>query len=206
MKTKVKSLFFLAALGSFTLTAQTQSNELPGDTSLPSSKEELVKIAHFDAGKYSYKVEDYFAKPKTSSFQFSPNGKYFSYREKDANGKRHVYVKDTETNEVKKAIEEDDELISGYGWANNNRLIYVKDQGGNENFQLFAANLDGSNNKALTPFKDVNVGLLNGLREQPDYMIIQMNKENKQVFEPYKININTGELEKLYENKDKTET
>ena len=202
MKTKVKSLFFLAALGSFTLTAQTQSNELPGDTSLPSSKEELAKIAHFDTGEYSYKVEDYFAKPKTSSFQFSPNGKYFSYREKDANGKRHVYVKDTETNEVKKAIEEDDELISGYGWANNNRLIYVKDQGGNENFQLFAANLDGSNNKALTPFKDVNVGLLNGLREQPDYMIIQMNKENKQVFEPYKININTGELEKLYENKD----
>lgn len=29
-----------------------------------------------------------------------------------------------------------------------------------------------------------------------------MNKENAEIFEPYKLNIVTGELKKLYENKD----
>ena len=33
-------------------------------------------------------------------------------------------------------------------------------------------------------------------------MIISMNMNNPQVFEPYKINIITGEIEQLYENKD----
>ena len=29
-----------------------------------------------------------------------------------------------------------------------------------------------------------------------------MNKDNKQIFEPYKLNIVTGDMEKLFENKD----
>jgi dipeptidyl aminopeptidase/acylaminoacyl peptidase len=33
-------------------------------------------------------------------------------------------------------------------------------------------------------------------------MIIQMNKENPQIFEPYRINIKSGEITKLFENKD----
>ncbi len=174
----------------------------PGDISLPSTKAALDKLAAFDNGTYKYSAEDYFENPATSSFQFSPKGNYFSYREKDENGKNHVYVKNTLTNEVKLAIEEGEELIRNYGWANDNRLVYVKDNGGNENYQLFAANLDGSNSKALTPFDDVQVNFSNLLKDQPDHVIILMNKDNKQIFEPYKINIVTGEFEKLFDNED----
>ena len=127
----------------------------PGDVSLPSSKDALDKLAAFDNGSYKYSAEDYFQDPSKSSFQFSPKGNYFSFREKDENGKNHVYVKDTKTEKVTLAIKEGEELIRGYGWANDNRLVYIKDNGGNENYQLFAANLDGSNPKALTPFEDV---------------------------------------------------
>ena len=35
-----------------------------------------------------------------------------------------------------------------------------------------------------------------------DHMIISMNKNNPQIFEPYKINIKTGVLEQLYKNED----
>ena len=174
----------------------------PGDVSLPSSKDSLDKLASFDSGTYKYSAEDYFENPATSAFQFSPKGNYFSYREKDDNGKNHVYVKNIKTDEVKRAIEEGEELIRGYGWANDNRLVYIKDNGGNENYQLFAANLDGSNPKALTPFDEVQVNFSNLLKDQPDHVIILMNKDNKQIFEPYKINIVTGDMEKLFENKD----
>ena len=174
----------------------------PGDTTLVSSKADLEKLIALDKGDFKYRVEDYFAKPNSSQFQLSPNGKYISYREKDANNKRHVMIKEVATGKVVRAIEEKDELIRGMGWVNDERLVYVMDQGGNENYHLYAVNIDGSNNIDLTPFPDVQAGILNMLKEQKDFIIIQMNKDNKQVFEPYKVNIHTGEMTKLFTNTD----
>jgi dipeptidyl aminopeptidase/acylaminoacyl peptidase len=178
-------------------------SKLPGDPSLVSSEAELTELASFDQGDFKYQVKDYFARPKATSFQISPDGKYMSYMEKeDGSTKRHVYVKDVKTQKTTRIIEEKDELIRGYGWVNENRLVYVLDSGGNEQYHIYAVNLDGSNNIDLTPFDDIQANLLNMLKEQKDYVIIQMNKNNKQVFDPYKLNINTGELLQLYENKD----
>ncbi|MCL1969230.1 MAG: S9 family peptidase [Bacteroidetes bacterium] len=175
---------------------------LPGNTVLPSSEEELKTLAAYDKGNFTYKVEDYFARPKASEFKLSPNGKYMSYREKDNNNKRHIYVKELATGKSQRIIEEGEELIRGYGWINDGRLIYVMDKGGNENYHIFAANIDGSNMLDLTPFEDVRASILNDLKDQKDYIIISMNKNNKQVFEPYKLNVVTGEMEQLFENTD----
>ncbi|AXT62481.1 S9 family peptidase [Aquimarina sp. AD10] len=197
--------YFLSALVVLSVhcsVAQDKKDKLPGNPSLVSSKEQLKALVDQEKGNFKYAVQDYFERPKQSSFQFSPDGMYFSYREKDTNGKRHIYVKNTETEVTKRIIEEKEELIRGYGWANNNRLIYVMDQGGNEDYHLFASDLDGSNQKDLTPFKGVRVNIQESLKEQPEFMIITMNKDNPQIFEPFRININTGELKKLYENKD----
>ncbi len=187
------------------LTLNKFENKLPGNPSLVSTQEELAKLAAYDKGDYKYKVADYFAKPKASSFQLSPNGEYMSYKEKDANGKNHVYVKDIATGDVKRAIEEKDELIKGYGWINDERLVFMMDQGGNENYHLYATNLDGSNTKDLTPFEGVQAQIINGLKEDKDHVIIQMNKNNRQIFEPYKLNVVTGEMVLLFENKDLAE-
>jgi len=106
-------------------------SKLPGNNALPSTKEELEKLASYDSGTFKYKVADYFAKPKASSFQLSPNGKFLSYMEKDAQNKNHVYVKEIATGKITRAIEEKDELIKGYGWINDERLVFVMDKGGN---------------------------------------------------------------------------
>ncbi|MEC8031021.1 MAG: S9 family peptidase, partial [Bacteroidota bacterium] len=127
----------------------------PGNTKLPSTDEELKALAAKEKGKYTYAVNDYFAKPKSSSFQLSPNGTFMSYREKDENLKKHVYVKNIKSGEVKRVIEEKEELIRGYGWANDSRLVYVMDKGGNEDYHLFAVDIDGKNQKELTPYKGV---------------------------------------------------
>ncbi|MBI1838448.1 MAG: S9 family peptidase [Flavobacteriia bacterium] len=173
-----------------------------GNTTLPSSSEELTKLADKAKGTYKYAVSDYFAHPKQSSFKFSPDGKYISYTEKDEFGKTHVYVKNTSTNEIKRVIEEKNELIRDYDWVTNSKLLYVQDKGGNENYHIFSINIDGTNAKELTPFDGVRVDILKFLKEQPNVIIIQMNKENPQVSEPYRINIETGEITKLFENKD----
>lgn len=175
---------------------------VPGNPALVSSQADIQKLINAAAGNYKYQVEDYFAKPKSSSFQFSPNGKYLSYLEKDQANKRHVMIKEVATGKVVKAIEEKDELIRGYGWINDDRLLYVMDKGGDENYHIFAVNTDGTNIVDLTPYDGVKANLLNSLKEQKDYIIVSMNKDNKQVFEPYKVNVNTGESVKLFTNED----
>ncbi len=201
----MKKLFSLVFAVSFFCTMNMQAQdqeELPGNPDLPNSSEELSVLKTWEKGTYGYSVEDYFQRPNKYSFQFSPNGDYLSYKERDEDGKSHVFIKNTSTDEVTMVIKEGDELIRGYGWANDNRIIYVMDSGGDENYHIFAVDLDGSNNKDLTPFEGVRADFQNILRDQPEHVIVQLNKNNPQIFEPYKLNINTGELELLMENKD----
>lgn len=176
--------------------------EKPGDTKLPSTEQELQALAAKATGDFKYKVEDYFAKPKSSQFKLSPDGTYLSFREKDEKLKNHVYVKHIKTEKVQRVITEGEELVRGYGWANDHRLIYVMDQGGNEEYHLFAVDVSGENLLELTPFEGVKVEILNSLKEDQDHMIISMNKNNPQIFDPYRININTGEIVQLYKNED----
>ena len=184
------------------LTLRKFKSTLPGNTALVTSDEKLKQLAAFDAGNYKYKVADYFARPKASSFRLSPNGKYMSYLEKDDKNKNHVYVKEIATGKVTRAIEEKDELIKGYGWISDEKLYYMMDKGGNENFHIYATNIDGTNASDLTPFEGVRAGIISVLKDQKNIIIFQMNKNNKQIFEPYRLNAATGEITQLFENKD----
>ncbi|UKB82149.1 S9 family peptidase [Chryseobacterium sp. MEBOG06] len=183
------------------INAQSSTTKLPGDPTLPSNKASIEKLISYDKGNFKYKVEDYFARPKASGFKLSPDGKYLSYKEKDKDSKNHVYVKDLGTGKITKAIVEKDDLIKSYGWLNKKRLFYTQDKGGNENIHLYAADADGSNLKDLTPFEGITLGTIRPIKDT-DFVVVTMNKNNKQIFEPYKINFVTGEITQLYENKD----
>jgi len=184
------------------LNMEKKEKTIPGDPSLVSSDDVLLELAKLDVGDYRYKVEDYFARPKASTFRFSPDGRYMSYREKDENGKRHVMVKEIATGEVKRAIEEKEELVRAYGWISNERLAYLMDSGGDENYHVYAVNLDGSALKDLTPFEGVRAEFTELLKEDKNHIIVSLNKNNPQVFEPYKVNVVTGEMEQLFTNDD----
>ncbi len=198
---KMEGTFYQGG-GEFPLVLEKTVKTIPGNPELVSSEQELSALASLGKGDYRYTVEDYFAKPKASTFRFSPDGKYLSYREKDENGKRHIYVKEIATGDIQRAIEEKEELVRGYGWVNNNRLVYAMDTGGDENYHIYAVNLDGSDLKDLTPFDGVQANILELLKDDKDHIIISLNKNNPQVFEPYKINVVSGEMEQLYTNED----
>ncbi|SUX49005.1 S9 family peptidase [Chryseobacterium indoltheticum] len=186
---------------SLMMNAQTTDKKLPGDPTLVSSKATIEKLISYDKGNFKYKVEDYFARPKASQFKLSPDGQYLSYKEKDKDSKNHVYVKDLKSGAITKALVEKDDLIRSYGWLDKKRLFYTQDKGGNENIHLYAADIDGKNLKDLTPYEGITLGSVRLIKDT-EFVIVTMNKNNKQIFEPYKINFNTGEITQLYENKD----
>jgi len=172
-----------------------------GDASLPSTSEILARLTNrgeYAADKYS--VSDFFRNPSQTSFQISPDGRYFSYLSPH-NSRMNIIVSAIGSEEANR-ITEVERDIAGYLWANNDRIIYAKDRAGDENFRLYGIDKDGSNLTDLTPYDSVRIILIDELREVEDEVIIGMNKDNKALFEPYKINIETGFVVKLAENKD----
>src|SRR5690606_4293357 len=109
----------------------------PGNTALPSSDEELAKLAAKAEGNFKYTVEDYFKTPDVFSFSLSPDGKYLSYMKRRETGERDVYLKETATQKERLLIKQGADLIRGFFWANENRILYLQDKGGNENYHLF---------------------------------------------------------------------
>ena len=90
--------------------------------------------------------------------------------------------------------------ISASMWAGNNRILFIKDTGGDENYQLYGVNIDGSDLKSYTNFPNVRTKIIDPLEKIDSLVIIGLNKRNPQVFDPYRLNLNTGELTLLAEN------
>ena len=144
-------------------------------------------------------LEDFFRNPKQSSFQLSPDGQYLAFMQSWEN-RMNIYVQKIGTDKATRITSAKERDIPGYLWANNQRIVFVQDQGGDENFKAYAVDTDGSNLKVLTPFDKVRVRLIDQLKNNDKEMLIGLNKRDKRVFDAYRINIDTGELKLVLEN------
>lgn len=144
-------------------------------------------------------LKDFFRNPEKSGYQISPDGKYYSYMapyEKRMN----VFVQEMGKKDAIRLTSEKDRDISTYFWKNSNRILYLKDNGGDENFKLYGVNVDGSNLKCYTDFDKVRTQLIDDLEDIPAEVIIGLNKRDPQVFDAYRLNIETGEMKMIAEN------
>lgn len=144
-------------------------------------------------------MKDFFRNADKRSYQISPNGNYLSWMQ-PWNSRMNVFVQkigDEKATQVTFATERD---IAGYFWKGSERIIYIQDSKGDENFRLYAVDTDGANQKDLTPFEKVRVIVLDQLEDNPAEMLIEMNKNNPRVFDVYRINVFTGEMQLIAQN------
>lgn len=144
-------------------------------------------------------VEDFFRNPEKTAFRLSPNGEYYSYMA-PFESRLNVFVQKIGEDEATRITSETERDIAGYIWANNNRILFLKDTGGDENFQLYGVNIDGSDLNGLTAFEKVRTQLIDELEDIEEEVIVGLNKRNPTVFDPYRLNIVSGELTMLAEN------
>ncbi|WP_438447701.1 S9 family peptidase [Gorillibacterium sp. sgz5001074] len=144
-------------------------------------------------------LEDFFRQPAQVSFSMSPDGKYMAYMQ-PADNRMNVFVKkigEKDAVQVTHATERD---IMGYMWKGNDRLVYMTDKGGDENYHLYSVKLDGKDDKDLTPFPNTRAMLLDDLKEVKDEMLVLLNKRDPRFFDVYRLNVQTGELKLTAEN------
>lgn len=144
-------------------------------------------------------VEDFMKNSEKSRFRLSPDGSHMAYMA-PYKSRMNIHVKPMDSDSVTRITSVEDRDISGYFWASDDRIVYIKDDGGNENFHLYSVNKAGEDEKDLTPFDGVRAQIIDNLESKPEEMIIGLNNRIPQIFDPYRINIVTGEMDLLYEN------
>ncbi|MGD1846344.1 MAG: prolyl oligopeptidase family serine peptidase [Salibacteraceae bacterium] len=149
-------------------------------------------------------LEDFFKNPEKTRYTISPDGQHFAFmapvNNETGEKRMNVFVQAVGEASAQQVTEVADRDIAYYFWANNTRLVYSKDFGGDENFALFAVDIDGNNFKELTRFEGVRTNIIDDLENQDEIILVGMNKRNPMVFDPYRMNIVTGEMEMVYEN------
>jgi Tol biopolymer transport system component len=147
-------------------------------------------------------MKSFFKNGIKSSFRISPDGNYYSYRA-DYKGKMNIFVQKVNDTVAVRVTNDTLRSIGNYFWKGN-RVIYQQDIGGDENFQIFSVKTDGSDLKALTPFPGFRSEIIDDLKDIPGKekdLIVIINKRVKEYFDPYLLNIETGQLTLLYKNK-----
>ena len=147
-------------------------------------------------------LKDFFKNPEMSSFQLSPDGKHISYMKPWEKGNRmmNVYVRPIDSENEVRITGASKRSLYGYFWLNENRIAYVQDEGGDENIHIYAVNIDGSNNIDLTPFDNIQARITDDLEDNPDFMLVALNKRNPQIHDVYRLNVNSGDIEMIAEN------
>ena len=148
-------------------------------------------------------LEDFFRNAESSSYRLSPDGHYLAYLAPYCD-RMNLFVRsiaaDGQLGAPIRLTSETDRSLGGYLWADNERLIYAKDEGGDENYHLFGIRRDGSDERDYTNFPGVRAGIIDDLPEVPGQILIEMNRRNPEAFDPYRLDLDTGELTLLAEN------
>ena len=144
-------------------------------------------------------MEDFFRNPEKTGFSLSPDGTHLAFMQ-PWEKRLNVHVQKIGEDEVVRITNATERDIAGYFWANNERIAYVQDKGGDENFKLYAVNIDGTGEKTLTPFEKVRVQLIDDLKNDDEHILIAVNNRDKRFFDAYRINVNTGDMEMIAQN------
>ena len=144
-------------------------------------------------------LEDFFKDPEKAAYRISPNGQMILFRAPHM-GRMNVFVQNLGDTTATPITHETERSIYSAFWESDDRIIYTKDIGGNENMHVLSVKPDGSGLIDHTPFDKTRAEVVDILEERPDELLIQHNQRNPQVFDVYLLNTATNEMTMVAEN------
>src|SRR2546423_14751410 len=141
-----------------------------------------------------------FGNPVKTSPQVSPDGRRMAYLA-PVNNVLNVWVGTIGQDDYRSVTNDVERGIRFYAWAADNKhILYLQDVGGNENWRLYATNLESQETRDLTPFENVQARVIDRDKHFPNELLIGMNKDNPQVHDVYHLDLTTGELTLVTKN------
>ena len=140
-----------------------------------------------------------FGNPTRTQARLSPDGRHLSWLAPSAEGVLNVWVQPADRSSEARQITADQQRgIRNYGWSQDGaRILYVQDEGGDENWHLYAVALAGEEAQQardLTPFEGVRAQNLMTHPEHPNEVLVGLNKRDPSVFDIYRVQLDSGEI------------
>lgn len=141
-----------------------------------------------------------FGNPERTGPSLSPDGSRLAWLAPDE-GVLNVWMGRTDLADARVVTRDRDRGIRTVEWAHDGRhLLYIQDQGGDENWRLHAVDLEDDEDRDLTPFDDVQARVVGLDKRFPDHVLVGLNRDNPELHDVYSLHLPTGELEKVFEN------
>jgi hypothetical protein len=196
------------------------------------SKTEVTKPAEFAKSAKPHSLDQVapliprkvlFGNPEKAGARMSPDGKQLAYVA-PVDGVLNVWVGPIDNPDAAKPVtQEKSRPVHGFNWAYTNKhILYSQDSGGDENFHVFAVNLDTGVTTDITPLKDpsrkIDVTVKEADRpkvpdnekvtaqiqevswKRPEKILIGINERNQQFHDIYEVDLITGEHKIVQEN------
>ncbi|MCB9091811.1 MAG: S9 family peptidase [Halobacteriovoraceae bacterium] len=146
-------------------------------------------------------LRDFFRNSEMTHLGISPKGRYISYL-KPYKNRLNIHIRNLEGFDDEKRITEvSDRDIVHYFWKSPERVVYMRDFGGDENFHFFDVNIKTGETKDLTPHEGVRAILIDSYEYvDDDTILVGLNLRDKKFFDVYRLNIITGEKKLVLKN------
>jgi len=141
-----------------------------------------------------------FGNPERIAPCISPDGQRLAWIAPHE-GVLNVWIGGTDLSDARVVTADRDRGIRTVAWAHDGRhLLYIQDEGGDENWRLHAVDLESGTDRDLTPFDDVQARVAALDKAFPDDVLVELNRENPELHDVYRLHLPTGELEKIFDN------
>jgi len=143
-------------------------------------------------------LRDFFKNPEQTGHQVSTDGRYLSWIA-PYERRLNVYVRPIAGGAATRATSETARDIAGYFWKGD-RILYVKDFGGDENFHVVSVDMKAGDLKDLTPGEKVRAQIVDILIDDDTHIIVSHNRRDPKVFDVFRVNVKTGEEKLIAQN------
>ena len=142
-----------------------------------------------------------FGNPDKTATQISPDGRQLSYLA-PVDGVLNVWVSPIDDPAAAQPVTQDrGRGIRFYGWAyTNTHILYIQDQGGDENWRLYSVDLTRGATVDLTPVEGTQARIQQSSPDFPDELLVALNDRAPELHDIYRINIRTGERQLVLQN------
>ena len=144
-----------------------------------------------------------FGNPDRFRGRISPGGGKVSFLA-PVDGVQNVFVGPADDLDAAQPVTHDTGRGIGlYNWSSSDDyLLYLRDTGGDENTHVHVVDLETKEARDLTPFAGARSVIWQTSWTHPNEIMVGINARNPQRFDPYRIDITTGQMRFLYENED----
>jgi dipeptidyl aminopeptidase/acylaminoacyl peptidase len=143
-----------------------------------------------------------FGNPDRAQGRISPDGKRLAFIA-PASGVLNVFVGPADKPDEARPVTNDTKRgIRQYFWAfDNQHILYLQDQNGNENWRIYSVDLDSGKTADLTPMENVQARILQVSRKHPTTIVVGLNDRGEHIYhDVYRLDLTTGEKTLEYQN------